>query len=86
MRAILFFLFVAIASARTPAERLKDERLQAVHSQIVEWKKTRASFPVDFTPDYLTAQSIDRLRHIFLAMCLHCQRLPETPASTPHAA
>jgi len=46
----------------------------------------RATFPVDFTPDFLTAQSVDRLRHIFLAMCLHCQRLPETPAPTPHAA
>ena len=34
-----------IASARTPTERLKDDRLEAVHSQIVEWKKTRASFP-----------------------------------------
>jgi len=47
VRAILFFLVVVIASARTPAERLKDERLQAVHSQIVEWKKTRANFPVE---------------------------------------
>jgi len=47
VRAILFFLVVAIASARTPAERLKDDRLQAVHAQIVEWKKTRANFPVE---------------------------------------
>jgi acetyl esterase/lipase len=36
-----------IASARTPADRLKDERLEAVHSQIVEWKKTRASFSAE---------------------------------------
>ena len=36
-----------VASARTPAERLKDERLDAVHSQIVEWKKTRASFAAE---------------------------------------
>jgi len=47
VRAILYFLVVSIASARTPAERLKDDRLQAVHSQIVEWKKTRASFPAE---------------------------------------
>jgi len=48
VRAILCLLVaVAIASARTPAERLKDDRLQAVHSQIVEWKKTRANFPVE---------------------------------------
>jgi acetyl esterase/lipase len=36
-----------IAAARTPTERLKDDRLEAVHSQIVEWKKSRASFPVE---------------------------------------
>jgi hypothetical protein len=36
-----------IAFARTPAERLKDDRLAAVHSQIVDWKKTRASFPTE---------------------------------------
>jgi len=36
-----------MASARTPTERLKTDRLEAVHSQIVEWKKTRASFPTE---------------------------------------
>ena len=36
-----------VVSARTPAERLKNDRLEAVHSQIVEWKKTRASFPAE---------------------------------------
>jgi len=36
-----------IASARTPAERLKDQHLEAVHSQIVEWKRTRASFSAE---------------------------------------
>jgi acetyl esterase/lipase len=45
--AVLIFVLCLIASARTPAERLKDERLEAVHSQIVEWKKTRASFPAE---------------------------------------
>ena len=35
------------APARTPTERLKDARLEAVHSQIVEWKETRADFPVE---------------------------------------
>jgi acetyl esterase/lipase len=42
-----------MASARTPAERLKDQHLEAVHSQIVEWKKTRASFsPEGIYQDY----------------------------------
>lgn len=36
-----------VASGRTPTERLKNDRLEAVHSQIVEWKKTRASFPAE---------------------------------------
>jgi acetyl esterase/lipase len=36
-----------IASARTPAERLKNDRLQAVHTQILAWKKTRVSFPAE---------------------------------------
>ena len=36
-----------IASARTPTERLKSDRLEAVHSQIVEWKKSRTSFPAE---------------------------------------
>jgi acetyl esterase/lipase len=36
-----------VASGRTPAERLENDRLEAVHSQIVEWKKTRASFPAE---------------------------------------
>jgi acetyl esterase/lipase len=35
------------ASGRTPTERLKDQHLEAVHSQIVEWKKTRASFSAE---------------------------------------
>lgn len=36
----------------------------------------RANFPVDFTPAFLSQIEIDRLRHIFLAMCLQTQRLP----------
>ena len=40
-------MLCCIASARTPTERLKDDRLEAVHSQIVEWKKTRAHFSTE---------------------------------------
>jgi acetyl esterase/lipase len=36
-----------VVSARTPTERLKTDRLEAVHSQIVQWKKTRARFPAE---------------------------------------
>jgi acetyl esterase/lipase len=41
--AFLGIVLCCATSARTPAERLKDDRLEAVHAQIVEWKKTRAS-------------------------------------------
>ena len=36
----------------------------------------RANFPVDFTADYLGALDLERLRHIFVALCLQTQRLP----------
>ena len=43
----------------------------------------RANFPVDFTADYLNKLSVEKLRHIFVAMCLHSQRMPDDFA---HAA
>lgn len=36
----------------------------------------RASFPIDFTEDFLSTVCLDRLRHIFVALCLQQQRLP----------
>lgn len=36
-----------------------------------------ARFPVDFTDEFLDRQPLERLRHIFLAMCLQNQRLPQ---------
>jgi acetyl esterase/lipase len=49
----LSIVLCCAASARTPAERLKDDRLEAVHAQILEWKKTRASFsPEGVYQDY----------------------------------
>jgi hypothetical protein len=35
-----------------------------------------ASFPLDFTPDFLQSASLERLQHIFLAVCLQSQRMP----------
>jgi hypothetical protein len=34
----------------------------------------RGSFPVDFTPEFLDRMSLDRLRHIYVALCLQSQR------------
>ena len=41
----------------------------------------QANFPVDFTPDFLESQSLERLRHLFVALCLHTQKMPEIAAS-----
>jgi hypothetical protein len=41
----------------------------------------RASFPVDFTREFLEQQSEERLRHLFVAICLQQQRLPQIDSS-----
>ena len=40
----------------------------------------RANFPVDFTDDFLNDLPLDRMRHIFVAICLQTQRMPTDPA------
>jgi hypothetical protein len=35
-----------------------------------------ARFPIDFTPQFLEQTALDRLRHIFLALCMTNQRMP----------
>ena len=44
----------------------------------------RANFPLDFSSEFLQGQPTERLRHIFLALCLHTQRMPDF--ATPEAA
>ena len=44
----------------------------------------RADFPLDFTRQFLDDVDLDRLRHIFLALCLHHQHTPAL--STSNAA
>jgi hypothetical protein len=39
----------------------------------------RATFPLDFSRDFLNSQPLERLQHIFVALCLQCQRMPEFP-------
>lgn len=41
-----------------------------------QFKNYRANFPVDFTDEFLATQPLDRLRHIFLAICLQSKRMP----------
>jgi hypothetical protein len=40
-----------------------------------------ARFPIDFTDQYLDTLSTERLQHIFLAMCIQNQRMPELSIS-----
>ena len=37
----------------------------------------QASFPIDFTDDFLANVPLDRLRHIFVALCLQQKHMPE---------
>jgi hypothetical protein len=45
-----------------------------------------AGFPLDFTPEFLNRQPLERLQHLFVAVCLQSQKLPECPAEDPVAA
>jgi hypothetical protein len=36
-----------------------------------------ASFPLDFTDDFLRTVPLDRLRHIFVALCLQQKHVPQ---------
>jgi hypothetical protein len=42
-----------------------------------QFTEFRATFPLDFTPEFLATADLDRLRHIFVALCLQCQQMPE---------
>lgn len=51
---------------------------------IQQFHNFRASFPLDFTREFLDRQTDERLRHLFLALCMQQQRMPQ--AFTPEAA
>ena len=46
----------------------------------------RSDFPVDLTPDYLAGQPVDRVRHLFFAVCVQNRRLPEVEPDVARAA
>ena len=48
---------------------------------VEQFEKYQATFPLDFTREFLESQSLDRLRHLFVALCLHTQKMPEIAAS-----
>jgi hypothetical protein len=45
-------------------------------SLLRQFDQYQAAFPLDFTHDFLTSVPLDRLRHIFVAVCLQSQRMP----------
>jgi hypothetical protein len=45
-----------------------------------------SAFPLDFTPDFLDRLPLERLRHLFVAVCLQSQRMPLCPNSPATAA
>lgn len=42
-------------------------------SLVYHLKTFRARFPLDFTPDFYTHESLPKLRHILFGLCLHNQ-------------
>jgi hypothetical protein len=48
---------------------------------IKQFQTYRASFPLDFTDSFLQSLTTERLRHIFLAVCLQSQQMPAMSAA-----
>lgn len=48
---------------------------------VEQFRSYPARFPVDFTDDFLRRTPLERLRHIFLAMCLQTQQMPQALAA-----
>lgn len=48
---------------------------------IEQFRTFQASFPIDFTHEFLNQAPVERLRHLLAALCLQQQRMPEIVAS-----
>ena len=55
----------------------------AIKRQLVGF---RGDFPLDFTPEFLDTLPLERLRHIYVALCLQVQKLPGGSDLIPSAA
>lgn len=45
-----------------------------------QFQEFTGNFPVDFTPEFLQAQTLDRLRHLLFALCMQCKYIPDLAA------
>ena len=48
---------------------------------VAQFRTYPAPFPVDFSDEFLRGQSIDKLRHVFAGLVIHCGIPPVAPAS-----
>ena len=55
----------------------------AIKRQLVGF---RGEFPLDFTPEFLDTLPVERLRHIYVALCLQVQKIPTSASVVPSAA
>ena len=55
----------------------------AIKRQLVGF---RGDFPLDFTPEFLDTLPLERLRHIYVALCLQVQKVPAGAGLVPSAA
>jgi len=47
------------------------------NSLLRQFKEYPASFPLDFTADFLNHQPLERLQHLFVAVCMQTKKVPE---------
>lgn len=79
-----------LAAAVVENEMLGNNQIEELICVLSSWDRPmliqqfqlfRSNFPVDFTPDFLSDLPVDKLRHVFLALCLQNQRLPDLSAA-----
>jgi hypothetical protein len=73
-----------------PSQQMVEELITIVSgldkdSLLQQFREYPASFPLDFTPDFLDHQPLERLQHLFVAVCLQSKRLPLGPGNGPAA-
>ena len=58
-------------------EDLLCRRGHGPRTPVQQFQAYPSTFPIDFTGEFLQTVPLDRLRHIFLGVCLQCQHVPE---------
>jgi hypothetical protein len=75
-----------VESAASGVEMLAHEQMDELICLLASWDRQTltsefmafdSNFPVDLTPEFLSGLSVDKLRHLFLAICIQNKRMPE---------